>query len=341
MVIRKHSFFVVLMLVCIFVSCSQEHVSVGSIRLVIDSERAFSARNIDPAGTDPLTATRYSITGSGPNGAAIDTTVDAAGSVIIGNLAIGNWMISVTALNDDEVSLVSGTCSTYVSSGESTVEMVLDTLVGSGVLEISYSWPPDQSDESITLTTVITDVDGNAVEHTQPAVDWELGTATLLVNALDSGFYMVGATLKYGDEVIAGSLETARIIDGTESSGTCSLTIGSLVDEFLIEVIDATMLPIEGTLTCSSTELEKGDSFTLTFASTDLGETPSEDYSIQWYCDGQAIQDADGLTLEVVSALGGTHRYDIVISHTSIGSIGSKAILVTVPVDPIFSVPTT
>ena len=132
-----------------------------------------------------------------------------------------------------------------------------------------------------------------------------------------------------------------RIIDGTETSGSMTITIGGEADEFLLTVVDQTMSPITGTITCAPTTCVCGEAATLTY----IPELPvgirETDLSAQWYSEGQAISGATSFTLSIDAVPSGTHRYDVVLSHPNQGSIGSTGVLVQTPTAPIVVNPIT
>jgi hypothetical protein len=315
-------------------SCDAREATTGSITFYIDSERAFQGRNIDPSGQAPLVAASFSIHGEGPGEASFDDTVTSQAVVTIENLPIGNWTFTVTALNAAGAELVQGTVGAYVAPSETTVELILDELLGSGTLDVDFSWNPEQTTAQTTLELTVTGPTGTSTTFDPTVIDRQTGTATL-TTLLDAGFHSLRYRLIEGEDTLCGGLETVRIIDGTVSSGSIDLTIGGLVDQYGLTVIDNTMMPIDGTVTCSPEVPLKGQPFTLSFTPQLPEGVTVEELNVAWYCEGTLITGADDLTLEVAAALGGTHRYDIVLSHASHGSVGSKAFLVTVEVNPV------
>jgi len=333
---RKKSLGIIVLFSCLtllmffFIACEANQERTGSIHLQLSSSARYQSRNIGPLGTDPLNIATYSISGSGPNGKTLAAVTTNHAVLTISGLSIGNWTLYATAYNSVGKALVKGEVSLYVAPSTNAIDLEMDEAVGSGTLQVSYLWNPNQTTENSVFIITIEDSLANITPITLQNPDIASGDASFSTT-LPAGFYTLRTILKTGNDVISGNTETVRIIEGTESRGIIEMVIGGEVDEFTLTVIDNTLSPITGSIAVSPTTPTKGGSATLTYTPVlPVGILMSE-ISVQWYFEGQIINGATANSLVINPVLSGTHRYDVVLKHTRQGSIGSKGVSLSVP----------
>ena len=324
-----------------FTACDpQQAAQTGSLHLYIASSARYQSRNINPTGTAPLTIATYSVSGEGPQGKVLATVVTDHPDLTINGLLVGNWTFLVTAYNVAGKPLVTGTVDAYVTASTNSVDMTMDEAVGSGTMQINYTWNSDQTATGATLSISMEDPAGTVTQHTPTSINEAAGTATFNLS-LASGFHTLRTTLLSGTDILSGKAETIRIIDGTVSSGTIALDIGGEVDSFTLTIINNTLAPIQGSIVCAPVSPVKGGTATLTYTPTLPEGIQAADLSSQWYFEGQPIAGATTFSLPIASVLAGTHRYDIVIRHPLQGSIGSTGALIALPSTAIVVTPIT
>ena len=320
--------------VLLSISCTDAQQRVGSVQLVIDSQSRLNSRTILPDGTNPMDVVSMLINGVGPGEKTFELSSSNINQVVIDNLLIGNWSFTVTALNDEGNALAIGEITTFVREQNNTVSVDLDTLVGEGTLSLALSWNPEQTSENLELLVTITDETDDEMilePNDFTNVNKIAGSATF-EKTLAAGYYTISILIKEQDEIISGCTDTVRIIDETTSNGTIVLVIGAVVDGFKFTITDSTLMPIDGTITCTPEEPVSGEGFSITFEPTLYDGITEDDISCQWYCDGQKIIDGTSLSLETITK-GGSYRYDIIVSHADGQSIGSKSITVSAPTE--------
>lgn len=310
-------------------SCQQspDHGSGRASLTVQLSAPRFSHRALIPS-PQQLSIDHFTIEASGPNGQTAHVTTEAE-TVTLGNLAIGWWHLAVVGYNSDGTALVEGSATALLSSVTKTVTVELDTLVGSGSLDLTVRWEVDQVDSDAELLITLYDQSLADVGAGEPVMDLEWGRATLTAN-LPSGSYVAKMQLFSQGVAVSGATTAIRIIDGQVSSGDISLVIGDLSTTYTLVVVNKTGLPIEGSVSVTPENPEPGDAVTMTYTPISLPEGIEEgDLSIAWYCEGELV--SEGSASYASTPASGTHRYDVIVSHPGLGSMGSTSLLFFMP----------
>jgi len=322
------------------ISCDPQQGGTGTLHLALDSGKTFTGRNIDPDGEHPLSIATYQIKGTGPNGEILSSITTENANLVIDGLVMGWWTIEASAFNNMEKILVSGSVKTYISSQSNSADLIMDAIPGTGTLDLTFSWNPEQTDSTTELTIMLKDSTGKVLTMEPTTINLATGQATLECT-LPAGFHTLFVSMDNGDECLSGHVESVRIIDGTQSTGTVPLIIGTVIDSTSLTLINGTLSPISGTIACEPSIPVRNQSATLTYTPVLSEGVVSSELSVQWYLEGQAIQGATSFILEIQAVLPGTHRYDVVVSHPSQGSIGSTGLLIQVPTLPVVVNPST
>ncbi len=319
---------VAMLAVCI--GCSQDGAQrTASLRLVVDCPDFQQSRAINPSDAQMQVA-RYRISGTGPAGESFSAMTSDTGIFELEGLLQGRWTITAEALNTENLVLASGRNTVFLSSATHEASIVLDTLPGTGTLKATFSWNVQQVTDDVQLQLVLVDQHGAQVTLPAATIDRTQGTATLS-KELPAGSYTLHARLMTQDVAVSGAVESVRIIDATTSAGTVELVIGDRGNGFVVTVVNDTSKPLQGTITCSPKNPTAHGSVILTFVPQGLPEGIKEaDLQAQWYCEGALLEGETQLSYQCTPRPG-THRYDIVISHSKLGSVGSTKIMVEMP----------
>ncbi len=298
----------------------------ASLHLRLTSPR-FSHRALIPS-TEALSIHHFDIVAYGPQNKQVQLTSNEA-EVVIGNLLIGWWTIEATAYNSSNVALASGSVKTLLSTKTSTANLELTDLVGNGTLSLSATWDPDQVADDVALTVTLLDQEMEDVALTAPTLNKTAGTTTF-TKELPAGSYILTLSLSSQEVVVSGATVALRIIDGVTSSDTIALIIGDLSTQYTLTVTNKTGLPIQGSVTCDPEVPEAGEEVTMVYTPTNLPKgVKGEDLSIRWYCEGEFLQEESDTYVSIPSA--GSHRYDVIVNHPTLGSLGSTSILFFMP----------
>jgi len=324
----KRSFLIPLIALLLFTSCDDNKGTQTDLVVRFACEKyTMQERSLLPEA-EAMTIAEYRIFGNGPNSQTVDET-DTSSTVTLGHLLMGKWALTAQALNSEGAILAQGTLDTMLSSATSTATINLTELVGEGELVISYSWRLDQVASDVRLELSLTTQQGDAVSLTAPTMDTVTGTAGLVAN-LPSGSYMLCSKLYSQEVLVSGSAEAVRIVPGTVTAGALEMKMGDRSTMFTMTVINDTMMPIGGTVTCTPTSPTVGSSVTLAFTPSNLQGVEVQDLTAAWFCEGAAVAGAGFSYTSVPKA--GSHRYDIIVSHANLGSLGSTTILVNMPI---------
>ena len=188
--------------------------------------------------------------------------------------------------------------------------------------------------DDVDILLLVKDQTGAIVEELSQTAGTNDFSTTFADIDLPAGFYTLEISMSSTEEKLAALVDTALIIADTTSSATVELVVGLIADNNNFTIIDKTAKPLDGTINTDSENPSPDDTVTLTYVPILPDGATIEQLTLQWYCDGEPIVDANGATLVIENALGGTHRYDVVASIAAIGSVGSAHELVKVVVTP-------
>ncbi len=272
----------------------------GALKISIGPETSSDRSLLPGISMNPV---EYKINGSGPNGAVFEKVTDGEDSYLYG-LAIGEWLISVTAVNTEGVGIGYGE-SIVLIEGSSLVAVTIniEPLIGDGTLTLSVTWP-DAEVANPGLAGVLTDSAG----VTQSLVfNMATGTANYTNAGITSGYYTLSLQLTDGEDVIAGLVDTVRIVQDAETIGTYSFTdLNHPTGDVEIIVIVDLDAPLEVTITGAVDILSYGTKMT----DQRRGANPGEDViNYQWYLNGGFTGTGETLTFGM-DLRSGTYRLD-------------------------------
>ena len=119
-----------------------------------------------------MKVSHYLIEGEGPGGASF--SFYSVGYIQGTEVAFGEWTINVTAYNDAEEAIGSGTALASVNSGRTTTVTVnVLPFAGLGSLDLSLSWPAGTIEDPRVIAT-LTSLKGE-VRNLSFSVGWRLG----------------------------------------------------------------------------------------------------------------------------------------------------------------------
>jgi len=335
-----HSLTLFVLILCVtfsFLGCNQESTlgDTGSVTIHLNPSDRIISRTIMPDGSTPLAISYYKISGNGPSSQALTEVSSSSASITLDNLLVGNWSFTATAYNSNDKALATGSIDVYINSNSNTIDFPLTQVVGSGNLDLSFTWNTEQVKTDSTFSFSLSDEDGNEYETVTISSNMETGIGSATA-ALPSGFYRAEATLSSDGVEIAGFSESIRIIDGTTSTATVNLIIGKVIDDVNISITDNTESPIVGTITGVPSPVTVGESVTLTYNATLPEGVLEEDLTYEWYIDGVKVDSATTKNL-TINALAGTTRYDVVVGKGSTHSLGSASTSISITPSPSIS----
>jgi len=325
-------------LISLFFSCRnntnspQEELVEATVEIAC-SQFTEGEKSVSPSATE-LTIASYHVMASGP---AVSQPLDITATtspVSLGKIAIGTWVINVEAKNSVGNILATGTKTQLFSPKTTSASLSLETLPGTGRINLDFTWPTDQVSSDAYLTFSLSNQNGDSVAIEAAEMSRGSNGKASLNKALPAGSYVLSVQL-YSDTVaVAGSTIAIRIIENTTSKASVAMVIGDMSNQFSLTVTNNTSLPVQGDITCSPANPTVSTPFTLTFAPTNLAQAGLAEANLtyKWYCEGVVIAGATTKTLTVSKPLPGGHRYDLIISSNKLGSVGSVSMLVSVPV---------
>lgn len=333
---RLKNFLFLLVLVVLVVSCA-ENPGTTTMKLILSTSSAEGSRTILPGDSTLMDVTKYSITGTGPNGKTFVRNTDNT-SVEIEGLTIGEWTVSAKGMNREGTVLVSGTKTFRLTSTPTPQTVVLDTLVGSGNFSYVLDWSLcDVANPQMDIFLTGPEMTG---EEVPLAVTINTDNCTATVSeTLSSGSYKIRVILKDGEAQVAGLVEAVRITNGIQTSGSHVFHFSELGPSTLTYFRDATGTPIKGNMSVSGNPASfLGDcNYTFMFSFTEPEKVNAEGLTIDWYYDGNLLRGSTALSTSgnsiEVNVKNGVHRVDAVVYNKLLGSTGSASYTFTVVPD--------
>ncbi|MBQ2050126.1 MAG: hypothetical protein II493_06990, partial [Spirochaetales bacterium] len=327
---------ILVVLTAVLASCS-ENPGTTTMKLILSTDAESTSRTLVPADSSLMDVTKYTITGTGPNGKTFTKSTDSS-SVSIEGLVIGPWTVRAKGLNREGTELVSGSTTFNLTASAAAQTIVLNSLVGTGTFSFVLDWSLCDV-LSPTLDAYLTGPDMDA-DEVPLFVDLNTGTKKATISeTLAAGSYKIRVILKDGGQQVAGLVEAVRISNGTSTSGSHTFHFSELGPAVLTYLVDATGTPIKGSLSVSGnpeTFLD-GEDYTYVFSFTEPDKVSTEGLSIDWYYDGNKVGETAPITKTgstvTLTAANGVHRVDAVVYNKLRGSTGSAAYSFTVVPD--------
>ena len=310
--IRRIALFVALLAGIVLVGCDLPYDGVraesGSLRVSIG----------EGAGLQPLTLLpdtsmepeEYRLRGSGPSGASFETST-TGGVLDIHDLRAGEWQIEVSAVNGEGLEIGYGQSTVSVEPGMiNEVAVSLRPLEGTGSLSLQVSWPSAEA-QNASLAATLTDRDGESKQLQFEANG--AGEAVYTNDALDAGYYTLVVQLLDGETVVAGAVETVRIVQDGVTEGTFSFDdLNHPTGDVDIVVTPEMDEPLEIALTGAQDVLPYGSTMSVSAVVENAG---SAEVVYTWYLNGEHL--GDGASQQIGSGLAaGSYRLDVVAFTT-------------------------
>lgn len=305
--------------------------STGSLKINITTNlNENTERTIIPEGAT-IDIVQYEITGQGSeNDKKFSVTVNKP-SYLIKGLEQGDWLINVIGKNKEGVDIAEGFELVKISNKPSSVRIVLNNLVGAGIISLNFSW--DQTKiQNPTLQLELKGQNGYEKEEIPTIIDYENGRATF-EKQIRSGSYVLYAKLLDGSTQITGGVEAIRVIPNKTSEGNIYFNIDNKeVDNDSsnpLIIKNKTGLP----LPCKITNVPKKITLNKTIKPVLVAKdnTPLSGYNIIWYLDGDLIGSGENCSF---TANLGEHRIDVVAENKDvIGGTSSSSFNFSVILD--------
>ncbi len=263
---------------------------------------------------------KYKIEGIGPDNSKIAFETSRTSYTLDGML-IGSWSLTAYGVNREGINLVKGETTFNLSPSNTKATIVLDKLVGSGELDLTFQWDSSKIVNPI-LKLNLTDYMGRKTELQPENLDKDKGRASLYKTDLASGSYIIQAELFDSDVKFAGFSEAIRIVDTKTTQKIINmLVVENDSDDGSITLVNQAGSPVKCTITgLESTVIANEEvCVKLTPTNTSLNEVHAT-----WYLDGEKIGTGTQLTFKPKA---GSHRLDVVAETPKLGSAGSAFII--------------
>ncbi len=236
-------------------------------------------------------------------------------------IRVGDWTITVEAVNADDPPIIIGEgSSTVIITGGTTsnTTVTIVPLNGTGEFTFSIDWSGN-----LIGNPQIEAFLSHETGATQTAVDSSCivisgSTATITVEDLDAGYYDFSYLLKDGEAPFAGNFHEVRILSGQTSSASEIIPISPF--EISLSIINNLRNPFAVGITSEDLIMERSSVQSFTAA-------PADAASYQWYLDGIEIAGADEMNvlLDGEEIAFGWHTLSVKVTSQG-GGISSESV---------------
>lgn len=311
-------------------SCRNQ-AEVGRTRLDISIEQETS-RTIMPSQT-LMDTRKYSVSGTGPDGSSFGPLLSSDSEFSVSDLVPGIWTITAKALNAENNELATGSGECNITAGTNKATIVLDTITGSGTLELDFRWDSDISeDEQLRIGITLEDNGGNVISRNKDVYTSENQASIVL--ALNAGCHVLSVQVSdsHGNLGV-GATDAVRIVSNTRSSGVVELqtTRPVIHSGTSISFENAVGKPMNFYIDYYPKSPSKGQRVTLKACYFSLpDDIDPEDLNLQWYKDGVLQPSADGFNYTITSEQG-VHRYDVIVRSRKEGTMCGASLTLSIP----------
>jgi len=264
----------------------------------------------------------YLVEGSRSGGHSFSERTE--GTLIVENIAPGEWEVTATAYNDTDIPIGSEVVLTNVISEEVTeVSITVSPYNGTGTLDLTVNWPAGQiADPQIQADLVPNDGGSSRV-----LVFNIIGNqATFIASDIPAGNYSLSIKLLDNTSIAATEVDVVYIAQGATSSG--SFTFNNLnhnTGEVDIEITPKMNDPLDVFISGASATKPENDNMTLL---TGVSNN-HEDIAFTWYVNGDAVESGEKFILDKSWEKG---FYSIVVTAFSMDEsrAGSASVLVQI-----------
>ena len=299
----KRNYLVLLLLVAAlvsFVGCNSNVSETGKVKISVSSS---IPKGIESISMDTVEYGIVMRKGSSSEDVVLDTVVPLSNAAYEGSFPVGNYVITVYALNRDGLVIGSGTQDCTVTTGANSVTVNVHETTGDGTFKVSI-----QGNEGYTLRLQLFKADGDEVFSSDLTYeDGKYATEKKVAN----GFYRFTITRTDTNKVLI--MDTCRIVAGYTTGLEAKFTLES---EGTLKIVNDIVKTPKIALSLSSTTLTKEDSLTVSAVVEDL-----KDYTCFWVVDGTKQGDAGlyaDLSLNMTSFEEGEHTVSFFVVKNSL-----------------------
>lgn len=328
---RKLSLALLAVLTLVLAFSCKNSVEAGRTRLELHIEQEIS-RTIMPSQT-LMETKKYSVSGTGPSGASFGPILTTDSELSVSDLVPGVWTITAKALNAENNELAAGSGECTISAGTNKATIVLDSITGSGTLELNFTWDEDICDEQkMRISIDLEDSDGNIITRNKDVFTSECQASIILT--LDAGCHVLSVQVKDSKGNLGiGATDAVRIVSNTRSTGLVELQASKPVIHSGTSIYfeNAVGKPMNFYIDYYPKSPSKGQRVTLKACYFSLpDDIDPEDLNFQWYKDGVLQEAADGFNY-AITAENGVHRYDVIVRSRKEGTMCGASLTLSIP----------
>lgn len=313
-----------IVLVLITAGCPTDALNVkmmGSIKLSISNN--IKSRGFGPS--IPMEIDHYSISGNRPKSEDTFYYTNRDGdSFVIANLNPGEWEVTVTGYNSENIAIGKGIAFVTVIAGiTKNVPILVEEIGGKGDFTLNLVLPTGNDVyeiESVDLTLLQEDKDPISYSSLT------LTDGSITLEGLQSGFYTLTIILNNGElGGIWGTAESLRIVQGQETIGTLSLTSEELSRWGGLDLTIVDGMPVNFTVSLAADKNIVSNSQSVTFTATpSLSEG---NYTYWWFINGQRLEGNNSHKVTLSQELGlGLHNISVVAIRSGVMASATKKI---------------
>lgn len=241
--------------------------------------------------------TSYLVEGSGPDGASFSETT-ANGNLLVESLVFGEWQVNITAYNEDNTAIGSGSGIVTVHSNTTvSLNIIVVPYEGFGTLDLTLNWIESQVD--------IPQVDSKLIPYSGATreLDFNVGadTATFIADDVASGYHTLVLKLLDNGYLTMGAVEVVRIVaDNTTTGSYLFDKINMATGNMDISITPDMNDPLDVTITGEAETKPENLTMELTVSTSNY----NDNVIYVWYINGDSVGTGDTFILDETYAQG-------------------------------------
>ncbi len=294
----------------------------GALRLTIHSGDSLGALTLLP--DKDMEPAEYRISGTGPGDAGFETST-SGGTQEFRDLSRGEWEIEVSAFNADEEEIGYGRQTVEINNGETAeVGITVRALSGTGSLSLSVVWPGGEVGAAEVVATL---TDSGGESQSLSFENTAEGAAEYSGSEIAAGYYTLVLQLKDGEHVVAGAVDSVRIVQDGLTEGEFNFEdLNHPTGEIEIIVVPEMDDPLEVEISGAGETLAYGESMTVEAV---VENADGAILVYEWYLNGAPVGSESSLTFGY-NLSEGSYRLDLVVFAEDGQRSGSAAHNLTV-----------
>ena len=318
------------LVLALMASCKESEENANAKLEIAIEDRSMEARTMMPQAA-LMEVRKYSVSGEGPGGQTFGPMISTENSITVSDIRSGSWTINATAMNAENNEIASGSGTFSITRGVNSVTVVLDSMTGTGTLQLDLTWDDDITVlDKFRIDVCIEDTSGNVISTTSREANTESEGISVLIPIPAGSHILSVRVFDANGSLDVGAADAVRIIAGTKTTGSLHLKPVSpnAVASVSLSLDNRVGSPMSFYIDYSPKNAQVGQSVTLSALYDSLPSgVSSSSLSYQWYTDGVAVASGGNGSTYSIQLQAGLHRYDVIVNSNMAGTLCGASLM--------------